>query len=123
MRRRSQTRTLARRSPGARFTSIDLSAYSVAEARQQAAQAGLGNVEFQQADVFALPFSAETFDHVLVCFVFEHLSRPVEALTILRSVLTLGGTITVIEGDHGSTSFHPDSSAAHSAPVPGHLAA
>jgi hypothetical protein len=30
-------------------------------------------------------------------------------------VLRPGGTITVIEGDHGSTCFHPDSAAAHAA--------
>ncbi len=30
-------------------------------------------------------------------------------------MLAPGGTITVIEGDHGSAYFHPDSSAAHAA--------
>ena len=44
-----------------------------------------------------------------VCFVLEHLARPTAALTSLRSVLRPGGTITVIEGDHGSTYFHPES--------------
>jgi hypothetical protein len=72
-------------------------------------------VEFRQADIFALPFDAESFDHVFVCFVLEHLARPVEALAILKKLLRPGGTITVIEGDHGSTYFHPDSPAAHAA--------
>ncbi len=58
---------------------------------------------------------AQRSDHVFVCFVLEHLSRPVEALTILNRLLRPGGTMTVIEGDHGSTYFHPDSSAAHMA--------
>jgi Methyltransferase domain len=58
---------------------------------------------------------SESFDHVFVCFVLEHLSRPVEALVILNRLLRPGGTMTVIEGDHGSTYFHPDSSAAHRA--------
>ena len=52
---------------------------------------------------------------MFVCFVLEHLSRPREALAHLRRVLKPGGTITVIEGDHGSTYFHPDSSAARNA--------
>jgi hypothetical protein len=52
---------------------------------------------------------------VFVCFVLEHLSRPVEALVILERLLRPGGTITVIEGDHGSTYFHPDSAAAQAA--------
>lgn len=55
------------------------------------------------------PLTAASFDHVFVCFLLEHLPRPVEALTRLRSTLKPGGTITVIEGDHGSTYFHPDS--------------
>jgi SAM-dependent methyltransferase len=111
----AQSITLARRSPGARFTSVDISAQSIAEAKRRADRAGLTNVAFQQADIFALPFEAESFDHVFVCFVLEHLARPVEALTILRRLLRPGGTITVIEGDHGSTYFYPDSPAAHAA--------
>jgi SAM-dependent methyltransferase len=111
----AQTMTLAQRSPEARFTSIDISDDSLAEARRRIEQAGLTNVEFRQADIFDLPFAAESFDHVFVCFVLEHLSRPVAALAILKGLLKPGGTITVIEGDHGSTYFHPDSSAAHAA--------
>jgi SAM-dependent methyltransferase len=111
----AQTVTLARRSPGARFTSVDVSADSVAEAKRRTDAAGLTNVRFQQADIFALPFAPESFDHVFVCFVLEHLSRPVEALGILKRLLRPGGTMTVIEGDHGSAYFHPDSAAAHRA--------
>ena len=48
-------------------------------------------------------------------FLLEHLPRPVEALTRLRSMLKPSGSLTVIEGDHGSTYFHPDSDAAHDA--------
>ena len=77
--------------------------------------AGLGNVQFQQADIFALPFEPESFDHVFVCFVLEHLSRPLEALIALKTLLKPGGSITVIEGDHGSPYFHPDSAAARKA--------
>jgi SAM-dependent methyltransferase len=111
----AQTVTLAQRSPRARFTSVDVSAESVAEARKRTAAAGITNVQFRQADIFALPFDRGSFDHVFVCFVLEHLSRPVAALAILNRLLRPGGTMTVIEGDHGSTYFHPDSSAAHEA--------
>ena len=111
----AQTVTLARRSPDARFISVDISADSIAEARRRTDAAGLTNVQFRQANILALPLEAESFDHVFVCFVLEHLSRPVEALTILMGLLKPGGTVTVIEGDHGSTYFHPESSAAQRA--------
>jgi SAM-dependent methyltransferase len=105
----AQSVTLSARSPQARFTSIDVSAESLAVARARA----LPNVEFRQADLFTMP--DETFDHVFVCFVLEHLSDPVGALMRLKTLLRPGGTITVIEGDHGSAYFHPDSAAAHDA--------
>src|SRR5438477_12692311 len=54
----AQTITLARRSPGARFTAMDVSADSLAEAERRVARAGLTNVTFQQADIYALPFAA-----------------------------------------------------------------
>lgn len=111
----AQTITLAQRSPGARFTSVDVSAESVAEARRRITGAGLPNVDFRVADLFDLPFPAESFDHVFVCFVLEHVAEPLTALAALDRVLRPGGTITVIEGDHGSAYFHPDSAAAREA--------
>lgn len=105
----AQTVTLAGNSPHAHFTSIDVSATSVAEARRRVEEAGHKNVVFMPADIFDLPFPEASFDHVFVCFVLEHLSRPAEALRLLKRLILPGGTITVIEGDHGSTYFHPDS--------------
>jgi SAM-dependent methyltransferase len=111
----AQTITLAQCSPLARFTSIDISADSLAQAQRRIDAAGLTNVEFQQADIFALPFAAASFDHIFVCFLLEHLTRPVEALVLLKRLLRPGGTITVIEGDHGTTYFYPRSAAADAA--------
>jgi SAM-dependent methyltransferase len=111
----AQTVTLVRNSPGARFTSIDVSPQSLEAARARARAVPLENVTFQGADIFELPFPEESFDHVFVCFVLEHLPRPREALASLRSRLKPGGTLTVIEGDHGSTFFHPDDSDARRA--------
>jgi SAM-dependent methyltransferase len=111
----AQTIPLATRSPAARFVSVDLAAASVAAARRSAAAAGIGTVGFAVADIYALPLRPRSFDHAFVCFVLEHLARPAEALIRLRSLLKPGGTITVIEGDHGSAYFHPDSPAARMA--------
>jgi ubiquinone/menaquinone biosynthesis C-methylase UbiE len=111
----AQTITLAQRSPEARFVSIDISDESIAEAKRRIDRAGITNVEFRQVDIFDSPFGPGSFDHVFVCFVLEHLSRPLEALAILRNLLRPGGTLTLIEGDHGSTYFYPESAAAHAA--------
>jgi ubiquinone/menaquinone biosynthesis C-methylase UbiE len=109
----AQTVTLVARSPEARFTSVDVSADSIAEARRRTH--GARNVEFVQADLFALPFAPASFDHVFVCFVLEHLARPVQALRALTALVRPGGSVTVVEGDHGSAYFHPDSAAAQEA--------
>ncbi len=111
----AQTITLVRNSPEAQITSIDISLSSVAEAKKKIERAGFANVSFRQGDIFNLPFKPESFDHIFVCFVLEHLAQPVEALHCLKNLLKAGGTITVIEGDHGSTYFYPDSEAAHKA--------
>ena len=105
----AQTVTLAQNSPTSHFISIDISQASLDTATKRAERAGVGNVSFQQADIFNLPFPNDHFDHIFVCFVLEHLSDPLHALFCLKKTLKTGGTITVIEGDHGSTYYHPDS--------------
>jgi ubiquinone/menaquinone biosynthesis C-methylase UbiE len=111
----AQTITISRNSPEALITSVDISETSIAEAMERATSAGLKNVRFQQADIFNMPYQPESFDHVFVCFVLEHLSRPLDALRVLSAMIVPGGTITAIEGDHGSAYFYPDSEAAHKA--------
>lgn len=111
----SQTVILAKNSPGAEITSIDISDASIDAARARVADQGFDNVQFQKADILRPPFEPGSFDHVFVCFVLEHLSRPLDALRAMTGMLRDGGTITVIEGDHGSAYFHPDSLAARKA--------
>lgn len=104
-----QTVFLAGNNGKADFLSIDVSLSSLAKAKEKVRAAGLANVQFEQADIFALPFTEASFDHVFVCFVLEHLADPVGALRCLARVLKPGGSITVIEGDHGSFYCHPES--------------
>jgi len=105
----AQTVILARNNPKTYFTCIDIAPNSIAHARQTVAAHGFKNVSFQVADILNLPFADESFDHVFVCFVLEHLNQPMHALQNLKRVLKSGGSITVIEGDHGSTFFYPRS--------------
>ena len=104
----AQTVILARRSPGAQFISIDISEESLEKARASAAEKNSANVEFRHADVASLPFDSGHFDHAFVCFVLEHVDNPGHVLEELKRVLKPGGTITAIEGDHGSCFWHPE---------------
>lgn len=111
----AQTATLASNSPGAKFVSFDRSLESLEQASARIAAGRISNVEFVRADLDALPFEPESFEHVFVCFVLEHLPSPTDALRLLRTLLKPGGTITVFEGDHGSAYFHPETDAARKA--------
>jgi len=105
----AQTVIVAPQNTQCDFISIDIAEDSLAKAEESVRQMRIRNVRFQVADVFNLPFDEESFDHVFVCFLLEHLRDPVGALVSLKKVLKKGGTITVIEGDHGSAYYHPRS--------------
>ncbi|MDT7727506.1 MAG: hypothetical protein QOI21_4082 [Actinomycetota bacterium] len=112
----AQTVHLVTANPGAHFVAVDVSEESLTRARALvAAHAPEANVEWFRADLFDLPFADASFDHLFVCFVLEHVPDPGQALIALRRVLRPGGSITVIEGDHGSAFFHPDSAYARAA--------
>jgi len=111
----SQTKIIAPKNPSCHFTSIDISETSLEKAKTMIQALNIKNVMLQIGDIFDLHFEAESFDHIFVCFVLEHLSNPVQALLNLKKVLRKGGTITVIEGDHGSAYFYPRSDAAQKA--------
>ncbi|MFB3779621.1 MAG: class I SAM-dependent methyltransferase [Bryobacteraceae bacterium] len=103
----AQTVLLAASSPGAQIVSVDVSPASVKTAAARVRAAGHRNVSLQVADLFSLPFAEASFDHLFLCFVLEHLADPLKALRGLRRFLRAGGTVTVIEGDHGSWYCHP----------------
>ena len=116
----AQSVELLRRNPGIQLTCVDRSAASLQAADTQLRQFGGAAVRLVEADLFDLPskegpLQAGSYDYAVVCFVLEHLSSPEDALGRARRLLRPGGTLIVIEGDHGSTAFHPDSAPAHHA--------
>ena len=108
----AQTIILRQNNPNCRFTCIDISLHSILQARLRMEEQNQARVSFVQADISHLPFKDHSFDHLFVCFVLEHLADPRKGLTALKRLVKPGGSITVIEGDHGSTSFYPPSALA-----------
>jgi ubiquinone/menaquinone biosynthesis C-methylase UbiE len=106
----AQTKIIARKNPDSHFISTDISESSLAAAKKIIDELNITNVEFYKDNIYDLKYEDEYFDHIFVCFVLEHLSDPINVLSLLKRVLKKGGSITVIEGDHGSTYFYPQSS-------------
>lgn len=111
----AQTVILAHNGPEALITSVDISKASLEQAKKRVLGEGITNVTFEAGDIFDLRYEPGSFDHIFLCFVLEHLAEPRRALERLRPLLREDGTITVIEGDHGSAYFHPDSAHARRA--------
>ena len=105
----AQTKLIADQNPDCQFIGIDRSASSIRKARLDPELNSLPNVTLEVLDVIQLSHRSIPFDHIFVCFVLEHLTNPLEILQLLYSHLPEGGTLTVVEGDHGSTYFHPAS--------------
>ena len=75
----------------------------------------INNVSFVHQDLLHLSFEPGFFDHIFGSFVLEHVHQPVEILNVLKQQLRPEGTITLIEGDHGSIHFFPESELARKA--------
>ena len=105
----AQTVTLARRSPHAHFMSIDISAESLRRGQaQDRGRPGITNVELPAGRHLRPAVSRPSRSTIVfVCFVLEHLAARSRRSRFSGELLRPGGTITVIEGDHGSTSSIP----------------
>jgi len=111
----AQTQILLRRNPGIHLTSLDMSAESVQKAREIIEEKGFTNVEFRHEDILDHRLEPGSFDHLFVCFVLEHMEQPVQALRHMMKLLKVGGTITLIEGDHSSGKWTPETEASRAA--------
>lgn len=82
-------------SPGA-VLGVDLSAGMLARARERAAEEGLRNLAFAQADAQVHPFAAESVDVVLSRFGVMFFADPLAAFRNLRRALRRGGRMTLL---------------------------
>ena len=88
----------ARVGPGGRVTGVDFSEAMLAKAREKAAAAGTGNVEFVKASADDLPFAGGAFDAVVSAFVLRSLAGIRDRCAReIRRVLRPGGEAFLLE--------------------------
>ncbi len=66
-----------------------------------------GNLSFQEADAYALPFGDNSFDLVYARLVFMHLNNPMKALAEIRRVLRHDGIVIIEDADRDCMFFEP----------------
>jgi SAM-dependent methyltransferase len=90
------TRDAARAASSGSALGVDLSARMIAHARQVAAQEGLVNVSFEQADAQVYPFAAEEFDVAISRTGAMFFGDPVAAFTNIARALRRGGRLVLL---------------------------
>jgi ArsR family transcriptional regulator len=76
---------------------IDQSREMLALARANLARAGIDNAEIRQADMYALPFEAQSFDVVTIHHVLHYADDPASALAEAARVTKAGGVVLVVD--------------------------
>src|SRR5678816_1072515 len=92
--------------PGIQLVGVDIEPKQLDFARGHLERAGV-EATLVEADAFALPFSAESFDHVWTMWFLEHVPDPPAVLREARRVLVPGGGITAIEVDYATCRAAP----------------
>ncbi|TDD54847.1 methyltransferase domain-containing protein [Saccharopolyspora elongata] len=77
-------------------------------ARAGAAERGLDNIAFANADVYRLPYADDSFDVVHAHQVLQHLTDPPAALREMRRVCKPGGVVAARDADYGGMRWSPD---------------
>ncbi|HEY2816738.1 MAG TPA: tetratricopeptide repeat protein [Casimicrobiaceae bacterium] len=85
----------ARQIAGSRVLAVDLSATSLAYATRKTMEAGIGNVEYAQADILKLEPTAKTFDMIASVGVLHHLADPTTGWRALVALLRPGGFMRI----------------------------
>jgi ubiquinone/menaquinone biosynthesis C-methylase UbiE len=96
--------------PGVRLFGIDLERRQLDFARGHLERSGV-EATLLEADALSLPFDDESFDHVWMMWLLEHIADAPAALREARRVLVPGGAITAIEVDYSTCRAEPSTPA------------
>ncbi|MEL5991170.1 class I SAM-dependent methyltransferase [Microbacterium phosphatis] len=91
----------------AQVTATEIGPDELALTRATAAEHGSTNIDFQVADVHALPFEDNTFDVAHAHQVLQHVADPVQALRELARVVRPGGIVAVRDSDYSAFAWWP----------------
>lgn len=92
----STTREAARRAPKGSALGVDLSARMIERGRNRATAAGLGNVEFVQADAQIHPFAPSSFDQVISRTGVMFFGDPTAAFSNIARAVRRSGRLTLL---------------------------
>jgi SAM-dependent methyltransferase len=96
--------------PGVRLFGVDIEPQQLDFAKTHLARAGV-EASLVEGDALQLPFTNESFDHVWMMWLLEHIPDAVAALREARRVLVAGGAITAIEVDYSTCRAEPSTPA------------
>jgi ubiquinone/menaquinone biosynthesis C-methylase UbiE len=96
--------------PGVHLHGVDIEPRQLEFARGHLERAGV-EAALVEGDALALPFEDESFDHVWMMWLLEHIADPVTALREARRVLVPGGGVTAIEVDYSTVRADPSTPA------------
>jgi ubiquinone/menaquinone biosynthesis C-methylase UbiE len=80
-----------------RAVGLDATAAMLEQARALTAKRNLANVEWQQGDVYSLPFADDAFDIVSCRFAFHHFEHPEKAFAQMVRVCRPAGRVVVCD--------------------------
>jgi len=96
--------------PGIRLTGVDIEPKQLEFARGHLERSEV-EATLIEADAHELPFGDESFDHVWMMWLLEHIPDPPAVLREARRVLVPGGGVTAIEVDYGTCRAEPSTPA------------